>query len=285
MENFSIIGGDKRMIYLANELVKDGNNVFTYGHENLENIMYNKKIKKCDSLETAIYNSEIVISSIPFTKDGIEIYAPYSKEHIRLKDISEFLNNKTFLAGNIPNNFLDSVNTKTIDFMKQESLTILNTIATAEGAIANIILNTQINLQDSKILILGFGRVAKVLAKKLAMLDANVTCAARKENDYAWMETLGYEIENINQLENKLNKYDVIVNTVPQIILDKNKLKDIKEDCLLIDLASKPGGIDQRACKELKINFIWALALPGKYSPLTSAKYIKNTIYNLLETV
>lgn len=283
MKTFSIIGGDKRMIYLANELVKDENTVFSYGHENISGIMYNEKIKKCDSLEDAITKSKIVISSIPFSKDGIEIYAPYAKENIELKDLSFYLNNKIFLAGNIPEGFLDNENVKKIDFMKQESLTILNTIATAEGAIANIITNTQINIQDSKILILGFGRVAKVLAKKLLLLDAKVTCAARKETDYAWMEALGYNIENINQIENKLINFDIIINTVPQIILDRNKLNKISKDCLIIDLASKPGGVDPNACEELKINYIWALALPGKYSPLTSAKYIKKTIYNLLE--
>ena len=69
---------------------------------------------------------------------------------------------------------------------------------------------------------------------------------------------------------------------MPHLILDEEKLKYVKKDCLLLDLASKPGGIDEDYCKRQGLKFIWALALPGKVAPVTSAKYIKNTIYNIL---
>ena len=64
--------------------------------------------------------------------------------------------------------------------------------------------------------------------------------------------------------------------------MTKNELSYINNNALIIDLASKPGGVDQKVVRELKLNYIWALALPGKVSPLTSAVYIKNTIYNIL---
>lgn len=279
-ENFAVIGGDLRLNYLAKELAYDNNQVYVYGLQDLEDI---QNIHLCDALEEVIYDSNIVISSIPFSKDNINIYAPFSKNEIKLTSIAEYLNNKIFFAGSISDTFYDLAdgkNIEIIDLMKEESLTILNTIATAEGAISEIISNTNINLHGSKVLILGFGRVAKTLAKKLSGLDAYVTCAARKEKDFAWIETLGYNIENINELGQNLNKYDIIVNTVPQLIMNEDRLKKVKKDCLIMDLASKPGGVDEEFCKKEKIKFIWALAIPGKVSPKTSAQFIKTTIYN-----
>ena len=69
---------------------------------------------------------------------------------------------------------------------------------------------------------------------------------------------------------------------MPQLILDENKLKYVQKESLLIDLASKPGGVDQEACKKLGLKFIWALAIPGKVAPLSSAEYIKKSIENIL---
>lgn len=277
---FAIIGGDLRMLRLAELFTYDKNEVYTYGIENIKNV------KKCSSLEETLENTDIIISSIPFSKNGIDIYTPLSNIKIGIDELMPKLNNKIFFAGSINTKLyklVDGINTKIFDLMEQEDLTILNTIATAEGTIKQIIDNTDTIIHNSNVLILGFGRVAKVLAKKLKALDAKVTCAARKDADFAWMETLGYESTNINKLSNNLNNYDIIINTVPHLIMDKEKLKYVKKDGLLIDLASKPGGFDERACNALNLKFIWALAIPGKIAPITSAKYIKNTIYNILE--
>ena len=50
---------------------------------------------------------------------------------------------------------------------------------------------------------------------------------------------------------------------------------------MLIDLASKPGGVDFSAAKELGIHAVQALSLPGKTAPRAAAEIIKNTIYNI----
>ena len=50
----------------------------------------------------------------------------------------------------------------------------------------------------------------------------------------------------------------------------------------MIDLASNTGGINREDAKELDLKLVWALALPGKVAPVTSAYFIKETIYNIL---
>lgn len=281
---FSVIGGDMRIIYLAKMLAKDKNIVYSYGFEKtkeLENVL---NIHICDNIDEAINNSNIVISSVPLTKNGADIYMPFSDNIVKIDNFLLKLQNKTLIAGAIKEELLQKLNqTKIFDLMNIEELTVLNTIATAEGAISDIILNTEKNLHGSKVLILGFGRVSKVLAKKLKAIEAQVTCAARKEVDFAWMETLGYNITNINYLGDNLKEYDIIINTVPYIILDNEKLSKIKNDCFLLDLASKPGGFDQEYINQNKLNYKWSLAIPGKVSPISSAQFIKNVIDKLLK--
>ena len=169
--------------------------------------------------------------------------------------------------------------------MKREELAVLNTIATAEGTIQVAIENTNKIIHGSEILILGFGRIGKVLARKLAGLSAKVTCAARKDEDLAWIQAYGHKATNINSLGENLKLYDIIINTVAHIILNEERLKYIKKDCLLIDLASNPGGIDKKAVKDNKLKFVWALSLPGKVAPITTAEFIKDTIYNIIKEI
>lgn len=283
---FSIIGGDLRIINLAKMLVADENEIYTYGLEKSEELKKQKNIIVCETLQETINKSKYIISSIPFSSDGKIINAPFSNKKIFVNEFMNLLNNKILICGNVSEEIISYTknnNVKIIDVMKIEELAILNTIATAEGAIKIIISNTDTIIHGKNILILGFGRVAKTLAKKLDSISAKVSCAARKNEDLAWIRTLGYNAVNINNIGNNLNKYDIIINTVPQMILSEEKMKYIKQDCLLIDLASKPGGIDQEVAKNKKINSIWALALPGKIAPVSTAKYIKDIIYNELK--
>ena len=283
MKNYSIIGGDLRIVNLAKLLAKDKNQIKCYGFENTNELKDVQNIENCITIKEALNNSDIVISSVPLTKNGTDIYMPFSGNIVKITDLLEQLTSQIFIAGAIPKDMLEQGNIKVIDLMQNDELTVLNTIATAEGAISDIILNTNFNLHGSKVLILGFGRVSKVLAKKIKALDANVTCAARKDSDFAWMEALGYNVTNINELGENLNQYDIIINTVPYIILDKERLKYVKHNCFLLDLASKPGGFDQEYISKNKLNYKWSLAIPGKVAPLTSAMYIKNTIDNILK--
>ena len=108
-------------------------------------------------------------------------------------------------------------------------------------------------------LILGFGRVGKIVANKFSKMSALVTCAARKVSDLAWIKAYGYNSLNINDMLYDLKEFDIIINTVPQTILRERELKHIDAEALLIDLASSPGGIDGKWLK------VWDLILYGHW--------------------
>lgn len=286
--NFAIIGGDLRIIKLAKMLAEEGNKVYTYGLEKAEELKECENIIFCEKLTKALQSTEIVIGPIPFSSNGKDINSPFSEKVISVREVMHSMNAKILIAGSIAPEVYELANDEYIeivDIMKREELAVLNTISTAEGAIEIAISNTNKIIHGSHVLILGFGRIGKVLARKLAGLSAKITCAARKDEDLAWIKAYGHKETNINNLGENLSQYDIIINTVPHLILTPERLQYVKEECLLIDLASNPGGIDKKTVKDRDLKLIWALALPGKVAPVTTAEFIKDTIYNILKEV
>lgn len=284
INKISIIGGDLRMAKLSEMLVEEGVEVFTYGLEKSESI----DVKQCKSLQEAVEQSEIILGPIPFSSNGKTINTPFSDEKISVSELLESLSNKILIAGAIKQDIYEVASEKkinVIDILKREELAVLNAVSTAEGTIKIAIEETPKNLHGSNILVLGFGRVGKILSNMLKGLGAKVACEARKNSDLAWIKAYGYEPIPIANLKENLNKFDVIINTIPYIILDKDNLENVRKDALVIDLASNPGGVDRDEIKKQNIKFIWALSLPGKVAPITSAEFIKETLYNVVNEI
>ena len=281
IQNILIIGGDLRIIYLSKSLAKENYKMFAFGLDKSEEIRNEKNIEKCNSIEEIIDKIDIVISSIPLSKDGINVYMPFSSNELRINELFMKIKNKKIILGNINDeikNMADKYNVNIIDLMENEELTIYNTIATAEGTMKIAIEKTNKTIYNSKVLILGFGRVGKTLANRFYGMKANVYCEARKEEDIAWINTYGYKSVRLEDLESCLSEFDIIINTIPIKILDEKRLKCINKNCLIIDLASKTGGVDFQKANEYEIKNIHALALPGKVAPYTSAEFIKKIL-------
>ena len=256
MKNISIIGGDLRIVKLVDMLNADGYNVYTYGLEqaNIDDI------QKCKSIEEVSEKSDIIVSSIPFTSDGVNVNTPFSKNKISIEEVAKYIKGKTFIAGRIEEELYQKFSeTKVIDLLKREELTVLNTIATAEGTIQIAMEESTKTLHGSKILVMGFGRVSKILSNMLKGIGAEVYCETRTTVNCAWIKAYGYNPILLDELDEELNKFDVIINTIPHIILNKERLKKVKKDCIIIDIASNPGGVDRNSAKELGIKLIWAL--------------------------
>ena len=155
--NYAIIGGDRRLVELAKMLANDKNMVFAYGQESVENLKNIANLTICDNLEQAVKNAKVIIGPIPIS----------SEKNIQIQELMKYIGDKLFIAGNISEQIYKlAPSAKIVDIMNQEELTILNVIATAEGAIEVAISNTDKILHGSKVLLIGFGRISKILAKK-----------------------------------------------------------------------------------------------------------------------
>ena len=169
--------------------------------------------------------------------------------------------------------------------MEYEDVAILNAIPTAEGAISVAMEMSDITLHGSNVLVLGFGKIGKVLSKMLLGIGANVYCEARNKKDLALIKALGYNSIDLRDLDKYLPKFDYVFNTIPYLILDEIRLARLKKDVYLIDLASKPGGIDFDYAKSNGMNVTHALALPSKVAPKTAALYFKQKIEYIINNI
>lgn len=259
MRKYCILGTDLRSKYLRKLFIKEKKEI------------------------TDLEDADVVIAPIPFTKDNIKI----NGEIISISDIINRLENTKdiLITGAMPKEIKKELIQKEIifyDIMENDSMAIYNAIPTAEGAIACAIENTDFTLHSANILVLGFGRVGKVLAKKLSGLDVKLYCEARKESDLAIINAMGYIPVELENLDNYLGKMDIIFNTIPKLMLDKKRLDLVSDNALIIDLASSPGGVDFKYAKESGKKVEWTLAIPSKIAPYTAAIYIKNEIDKIL---
>lgn len=287
-KTISVVGGDLRIVKLIGMLINDGYTVYTYGLEQSEELLGMEKVEMCPTLEEVIVASEVVIGPIPLTSDRKNLSMPFSNIKLPVEEFVSKISCKALIAGTLSEDYkklLEAKNINYIDVLKREEFTVLNTIATAEGTIQIAMEETQKTVHGSKVLILGFGRIGKVLAKMLDGIGAKVSCEARKNEDIAWIKAYGYEPIYLNELNENLGNFDIIINTIPFQILDSDRLDLVKKDVVLIDVASNPGGVDRKAAKEKDLKLIWALSLPAKVAPLTSAIYIKETIYHVLKEI
>lgn len=286
MQKIAVIGGDLRMVKLVEMLAKDNFEVYTYALEKAESISKVENVKQKPSIQEVLQDVKVVIGPIPLSSNNISINTPFSETNVTIEELSQALNGKIFIAGNMKPELYEYTkerNVQIIDLLNREELAVLNTISTAEGAIQIAMEETNSTIHGSDVLVMGYGRVGKIVANMLKGIGANVYCEARKNVDLAWIKAYGYVPVRLNELEETLPKYDIVINTIPSMVLDENRLRYLKKECLIIDLASNPGGVDRMASKKQGIKTIWALSLPGKVAPLTSAEFIKDTIYNILK--
>lgn len=229
-------------------------------------------------------NADIIIGPTPFSKDDVKV----NGESLECNELINHMagSNKILYAGAISKSMkvkLKKKNIKFYDILEEEGVAILNAIPTSEGAIDIAMNMTDFTIHGSNVLVLGYGNIGKILSKMLYGIGANVYCEARNEKDLAFIKAMGYNSISLDKLDSYLGDMDIIFNTIPAMILDEKRLKCLKKESVIIDLASSPGGVDFSKAKELKINTTWALALPTKVAPRTAAVYLKNVIDELIK--
>lgn len=284
INRFCIIGGDLRQVELANALAGKGYAVWVFGFRDVE---FLASVNKAESLSEAMENAHVVILPLPCSVDGQTVNTFFYPEKVLLTDVFEKMSKQQILLGGKVDQKLQKLmeiyNIYYIDYFEREEMTVLNAIPTAEGAIQIAMEELPTTLHSSDCLVLGFGRVGKALSNMLGGIGANVSVAARKYEDLAWIDAYGLGALPIKDLKEKIGGFDVVFNTVPAVLLDEAMLKCLKPDALVIDLASKPGGVDFDTASALGLKAIWALSLPGKVAPRTAGSIIMKTLLNILE--
>ena len=290
-KKIALLGGDLRQYTAAQRLWNFGWELTIWGQDRSD--WQSDGMTHCSDWEEAVRFAEAVILPLPASTDGIFLNCPFAAEENRipLADLfSKAPSGCVIIGGRIPKELAagaESLGLTVIDYFDSEPFQIHNAYTTAEAALSIAMNRLERNIRDSHIAITGFGRIAKHLVGILLPLGAHITVAARKPSDLAWAVSLGCEILRLGEddartMERLSRGYDVIYNTVPHWLFDREFLKKMDSSTFLIDLASVPGGVDICAAKELGANVLWATSLPGKYAPLSAGELIASCVHDIL---
>lgn len=282
----TLIGGDMRQITVAEYFAKDGFDVSVYG---FSCDVLPALLSPSESLSHALSGSKVVILGITPCTDNMNIATPYWNDVLSAQTlVSHLTPDFTIIGGKLSPAFrslCENNGITCLDYAYREDFAVLNAVPSAEGALAIAMEELPFTIHSCKCLVTGFGRIGKILARILHAMGADVTCSARKSSDLAWINSLGYHAVSTDNLIACVHNVPLIFNTVPNHIFDREVLRNITPGTLIIDLASKPGGVDLESAATLGIKVIWALSLPGKTSPVTAGKIIKDTVANILNEI
>lgn len=173
----------------------------------------------------------------------------------------------TVYGGNLDHPHLQDF--RTVDLLKDAGYLAENAYITAECALDVALPYLSVTIKSCPVLVIGWGRVGKCLAQLLKALGAEVTVASRKPSDRAILQALGYTAEDTATLRENLASFRLVYNTVPQPVISAEQSVYFTENCILIDLASKPG-INHE-------DVIIARGLPGIHFPESSGQLIART--------
>ena len=270
---FLILGGDNRALYLGEYLENQGLKVCYYAFNHTE----------CySSLEEAVNSSDVIVLPLPFTKDRLTLNTPLFDDRVLISDIMALLSDKkTVFGGQLPKSFCEELESRGCpycDYFLLDELAIYNAVPTAEGVVQVLIEELPITIHGMKCAVLGYGRVGRVVANTLSSLGAQVTVFARKQRAFAEIYTSSAEYRHIEELTTEFNNFDAVINTVPVRILGSAQLAGLNPECVLIEVASAPFGIDFQAAKERAFKVVKAGSLPGRVAPKTAGEIIGRSI-------
>lgn len=250
---FCFLGGDSRMRWAETELREAGASIAEYPSDAM---------------------THLVLPLPAFDKNGQIPQGPTLEEVLPLLH-----SGITVLGGKLgpQEQTLAGTGAAVIDYFQDEDLTAANAAVTAEGAIQLAMDHLPVTLDGAQVLVIGWGRIGQLLSCRLRALGAQVTVSARKARDRALLAALGYYPEETSRFQRGLEQYRVIFNTVPAPVLSAAQAACTRGDCLLMELASSPGGIASD-CPRPVLN---AGGLPGKTAPETAGRLIGKTILRL----
>lgn len=274
--DIAIIGGDKRTAFMAPVFAARKLRVICYGTVAPEpqETVCTANIYYASSLREALENTPVIVCGIPFEREG-SLYCEQDLPDIPLTELQRCLRkHQKLFGGVIPEGFRRLCDEREIgcyDFMREEPLTLFNTIATAEGAILEALSHKNTLLHHSPVLVLGYGRCGKTLTNKLTGLSACVTVCSSCPTELAMADAFGCRTLPLSKLGREIKNYEYIFNTIPACILNEYRLKNVRRDALIIDIASNRCGIDYEAAQKLNLDVRYCPGLPGKYAGISSA--------------
>ena len=292
--DMTIIGGDKRSLYLKALLEKDQHTV--------ELIGFSKYGRDTCSIDQPLHN--IVIGGLPFLKDEA-LHTPFG-EPVPLSRFHDKLTDKhVVIAGGLKHAHLPC---KHFDLLGNEEFLQQNAMLTAEGILQIVLAETAFAMCGATVVVIGFGRIGSRVAKLLKSMGARVIVVVDNQREFNKAAWLGFSATYHMDMSYVLPKSDVVINTPPANYEQPNlpphagsyfgnnatektltytlgpcHFDAINRNSLIVDVSSKPYGVHANTRSLAKT--MWVGNIPGKTAPQTGAVYLKKALDEILATL
>lgn len=274
-------GGDERFVCLCRLLAeKQLCTLYTLGFG--ERLAAVPGLRNLSQISELRQQPDILILPLPLSSDGVHLRAPFHDGNpVLLRYLLDLCHRDTLVfCGRADEAFRADCRQRGLiltDYMDDEAFTVKNAAATAEAAVTLACELRLRTLFGSRVLVLGGGRIAKNLCRLLQAYGAQVICAARSPEQRVWAVlagAAGVSLDDIPEPE----QIDLVFSTIPRTVFGEAELSRLRRDCLLIELASLPGGIDERAAGQMGLRLVKALSLPGRTVPESAARWLLELI-------
>ncbi|WP_328701074.1 dipicolinic acid synthetase subunit A [Aquibacillus kalidii] len=285
-KQIAVLGGDARYLEMINTLTQFNDiDIHLVGFDQLNQGFTGAKQVDIDDLDQS--NLDAIILPIPGTDDKGLVDPVFSDKKFTIsRDWLEGLPSHCIVFSGIANQYLinstKDTGLKLIPLMNRNDVAIYNSIPTVEGTIMIAIQNTDFTIHSSNVIVLGLGRVGLSTARAFSALGANVFVGSRSKEDVARATEMGLTGFHMEELSAYTSNCDILINTVPALVVTEDVIKPMKANALIIDLASKPGGTDFDYAKQRGIKALHSLGLPGIVAPKTAGEILGTVIKQIL---
>lgn len=281
----AFIGGDARQIEVIKKCSELDATISLIGFSQLNSQFAGTS--KTSLSDQVLQKVDAIVLPIIGTADDGTVESIFSDQPIYLTDkhfqsLPKHCVIYTGIANEYLLNFAQKHDLKLIQLLERNDVAIYNSIPTVEGAIMMAIQHTDITLHGSTVLVLGLGRVGMSLARTLHAIGAHVRVGARKSEDLARIYEMGLRPIHFSDLRDHVDDCDILFNTVPALVVTSHVIANMPSHALIIDLASKPGGVDFRFAEKRGVKAILAPGLPGIVAPKTAGIILANVVTQLM---
>lgn len=273
-----ICGGDERLALLSGMLCAAGHEVLCLGLERAELPESARRVtvpERCDA----------VIFPVPVEKAEGALNAPFALVKLdALEVLDSVRDTPMIIGGKLGAKFKETAlgnGQRVFDLMQRPEFTAGNAAVTAEGALSRLMNASDKAVQDMRVLVIGWGRIGKLLLQKLSGLGTRPCLMSKNPEARALAGAMGYEALTPDCGSALMRSFDAVINTAPAPVL--GDLSALRDSCILLELASTPGGFDAQEASARGMEYIAAPGLPGKYAPVSAAELIFRAVSNIFK--
>lgn len=267
---WAVLGGDRRQTALVQLLRERGQTVACWGVPAVPDTAEWKQVLQ----------AEHILLPTPLCRTGEKLNLQVGDAPTLPEILDACRRESRLFGGSIPPSIQQLARERGLsltDVLCDEILTVQNAGLTAEGAIARAMEQGGSGLCGKPCLVLGFGRIGKLLAMKLRALGAEVTVAARNALARTWAGEFGLRSCAPEELEERAGSFWYVFNTVPSPVLSQSVLCGLPRRCLLLDLASE-AGFSHEGAVLLGHTVLWERGIPGCVLPEAAAAVLYEAI-------